>query len=246
NGPHVIPDVPLPWERLLWSGRPLRFWGPLRREEYCLTDFRLVRASAPRGARTAQIDELALSDIIDINVSESGVDRLLGTSTVVVKAKRRTVGPMLLSAIRHGPQLAAFIEVLASEPHTTIDARVVSAALQWEPPPLSSAGYREATGALIAVLTAITAVILSLPGTNATVTSAADDRISPKGARRDRPQTSRFMEPEVMPWAGEPLGRNKGGPERITCETCRGPRPDTRGGQMPAVAALPEPEVKER
>jgi hypothetical protein len=260
----VIRDVPLPWERLLWTGRPLRLWGPLRREEYCLTDFRLVccRSRGPTptllGSAPAtpapparlsfshqSIDELALGDIGEINVIESRLDRLLGTATVVVGARRRGIAPLLLSGIRHGPQLAAFIEVLSSEPSATVDARAVKAALSWEPPPLPG-GYREATGALVAVITAITAVIVSLHGTTASVTFAADDPISPNGVKRDRTEIVQFMETEVMPWARDTFGRLKGGPDKVTCETCHGPRPDTRGWLMPAVAALPEPEVKER
>ncbi|HWW88531.1 MAG TPA: hypothetical protein VNZ26_33285, partial [Vicinamibacterales bacterium] len=243
----MIPDVPLPWERLLWSGRPLRLWGPLRREEYCLTDFRLVRAvrKPADGGSDWSIDEIALTDIGEINVTESRLDRLMRTATVVVHATRRSLAPLVLSAIRHGPQLAAFLEVLSSEPHPTVDARAVSAALSWEPPPLPG-GYREATGALVAVITAIAAVIVSLRGTTATVSYAPDDPISPNGVKRDRSEIVRFMESDVMPWARDTLGRIKGGPDRITCETCHGPHPETREWQMPAVAALPEPEVKER
>jgi len=42
--------VPLPWERLLWSGRPAFRLQP--RERYILTDFRLVRVAG------AQIDDM--------------------------------------------------------------------------------------------------------------------------------------------------------------------------------------------
>jgi len=54
------------------------------------------------------------------------------------------------------------------------------------------------------------------------------------------------MESDVMPWAREALGRIKGGPDRITCETCHGANADARGWQMPAVSALPLPDVRER
>jgi hypothetical protein len=49
-----------------------------------------------------------------------------------------------------------------------------------------------------------------------------------------------------MPWARRTLAPIKGGVDRVTCETCHGRRPDLRGWQMPAVAALPEPDVRER
>jgi hypothetical protein len=54
----------------------------------------------------------------------------------------------------------------------------------------------------------------------------------------------RFMRDDVMPWARATLGRIKGGPERVSCETCHGPEADRRGWQMPAVSALPEPDVR--
>ena len=69
--------IPLPWERLLWTGRPL---GPSRwlaGERYVLTDFRVVRAGRGR------LDEMALDDVAEIVRVESRSDRLLGTSTVV-------------------------------------------------------------------------------------------------------------------------------------------------------------------
>ena len=49
-------EVPLPWERLLWSGRSA--YAP--RTRYVLTDFRLVRLSSH------EADELAIQDIADI------------------------------------------------------------------------------------------------------------------------------------------------------------------------------------
>ena len=48
-----------------------------------------------------------------------------------------------------------------------------------------------------------------------------------------------------MPWARIALGRIKGGPERVTCETCHGVDRMDRGWQMPAVAALPEPHFRQ-
>jgi hypothetical protein len=54
------------------------------------------------------------------------------------------------------------------------------------------------------------------------------------------------MERDVMPWARAALGRIKGGPDRITCETCHGRDAAARGWRMPAVSALPLPDVKER
>lgn len=47
-----------------------------------------------------------------------------------------------------------------------------------------------------------------------------------------------------MPWARAVLGPLKGGSSRVTCETCRGRDPEARQWEMPAVAALPQPDVK--
>src|SRR5581483_10989244 len=40
-----VVNAPLPWERLLWRGRPIRLRPWLTDERYYLTDFRLVRDS---------------------------------------------------------------------------------------------------------------------------------------------------------------------------------------------------------
>ena len=47
-----------------------------------------------------------------------------------------------------------------------------------------------------------------------------------------------------MPWARATLGPLKGGSDRITCETCHARNPEARDWRMPAVAALPRPDVR--
>ncbi len=54
------------------------------------------------------------------------------------------------------------------------------------------------------------------------------------------------MTTDVMPWARATLGRLKGGADRVTCGTCHGARAEERGWRMPAVAALPQPDVRDR
>ena len=78
-------EVPLPWERLLWSGRPALHpvWAYVRGVRYFVTDFRLVRVD--RGGS----DELALHDIGEINRIQSRLDRLAGTSTIEVQPRDR-------------------------------------------------------------------------------------------------------------------------------------------------------------
>ena len=60
-------EVPLPWERLLWSGRPSRFLPHLyaRGERYALTDMRIVRFSADCA------EEMATCDIGDVHRTQS-------------------------------------------------------------------------------------------------------------------------------------------------------------------------------
>jgi hypothetical protein len=91
----------------LWSGRPARPFARLAGEQYVLTDFRLVRS---RGTR---VDELVLHDIADVRRVDAGIDRLFGTSTLVVSGRGRTPRTIVLAGIRKGTQLAALIEFLA-------------------------------------------------------------------------------------------------------------------------------------
>ena len=232
-------EIPLSWERLLWSGRPLRLGPRLRGERYVLTDFRLVRTAG------AQIDELVLHDIGDVQRMESRLDRLLGTSTIVAHARRQGAPPIVLSSIRRGAPLAALLELLSGDSQATSDANAVRAALAWDPrPPAGS--YREAVGAIVAMLIAITAIAVGLRGKAAPIAYAADDAIEPQGVKKGQQEIIRFMETDVMPWARRALGPLKGGADRITCETCHGGNPERRGWHMPSVSALPLPDVVDR
>jgi hypothetical protein len=228
----------LPWERLLWSGRPLRLHARLSGEQYFLTDFRLVRRSR------ACADEMFLDDVGDIGRTESAIDRLLGTSTVVVHARRDDRPPLVVADIRRGAQLAAMLEVLASDPRALRDQQAIRAALAWDPP--STAAYREALGAFAAVVTAIAAVVFGLHGHAIVTTYSGDDAIRPGGITRSAAEIAAFMEREVMPWARATFGRLKGGADRVTCETCHGGDAEARNWAMPAVAALPEPDFRVR
>ena len=120
-------DIVLPWERLLWSGRPA-FRLP-QRERYFLTDFRLVRVAG------AQIDELLLRDISEIQQIQS--NGRLGLSTLIVHPRARRRPALVLRRVRRGPQLAALLEWLSGEPGDggrALDARAIAAAMAWNPP----------------------------------------------------------------------------------------------------------------
>jgi hypothetical protein len=224
--------IPLAWERRLWSGRSLG-------ERYILTDLRLVRV------RRGRVDELAIHDIGEVQRTESRLKRRLGVSTVIVQARDGRRPPLILRRVRRGAQLAALVEFLAGDPHAAIDVAAVRAALDWEPR-LAPARTREAFAGLAAVAIAIFAVAIGLHGKAGTVAYPADDAIYPSGQKKTRADIVWFMEREVMPWARVALAPIKGGSDRIACETCHGAGAAARGWKMPAVAALPQPDVRDR
>lgn len=234
----MTPQVLLPWERLLWSSRPWRVLRRLSGERYLLTDFRLLSIT-----RTSS-SELALDDVGEIHRTESRTDRLLGTSTIAVHPAAGGAA-LTLTAVRRGAQLAALLELLAGDPRAPREADAVRSALAWEPrqPALD---LRGALAGFIGVLIAIVAVAVGLHGTTVAVTYAADDALAPNGEKRSQEEIIRFMEDEVMPWARATFGRLKGGADRVTCDTCHGARPAARDWRMPAVAALPQPDVRVR
>jgi len=228
----------LPFERLLWTGRPWRVSRRVAGDRYLLTDFRLICIT--HGC----VDELALDDIIDIQRTETRLDRVLGTSTIAVHGVD-AAAPLHLHAIRRGAQLAALLELLAGDPRAPRDPDAVRAALAWDPRP-PAFDLRGALGGFVALIAAIFAVVIGLHGKTSGVFYADDDAIAPHGERRSEADIVHFMEAEVMPWAREALGRLKGGPDRVTCATCHGASATERGWRMPAVAALPEPDLRDR
>ena len=234
----MTPPLLLPWERLLWSSRPWRLSRRLAGERYLLTDFRLLRITR------AAVVEIALDDVGDVQRSESTADRVLGTSTVAVHPCGGGA-PLILAGVRRGAQLAALLELLAGDPRAPREAGAVRDALAWEPrtPALD---LRGTLAGFIGVLIAIVAVVVGLHGRTVAVTYAADDALAPNGQPRSEADIISFMEAEVMPWARATLGPLKGGADRVTCETCHGAQARARGWRMPAVAALPEPDVRDR
>jgi hypothetical protein len=221
---------PLPWERTLWTARPLA----AARTTYALTDLRVY------AARRERVSEIALQDVADVEHGRSRIDRLLGTSTVTVHARDERLPAVSFRHIRHGAQLAALIELLAGDAHASLDAAAVQAALAWEPSDGRTA--REVVAAAIVAVVALFAVTVGLQSSSpAPVSFASDDAIAPDGQKRSEQEITAFMESAVMPWARVALGPIKGGPEHVTCETCHGFDGRDRFWQMPAVSALPEP-----
>ena len=229
-------EVPLPWERLLWSDRTSPFfvrpWTHAPR--YALTDFRLVLDDGDRS------DEVALQDIVEIQRSETWVDRLTGTSTIAVLRRGRGRGPFTLRRVRRGQQVAALLELLAGDQHESLDSGAVSAVLGWEPR-TGVRGVRQTIAVFAAAVVAVFAVAIKLSGTSARIVYPADDRIAPGGEKKSREEIVRFMETEVMPWARHALAPIVGGAGTVTCVTCHGAAAEARDWRMPSVAALPEP-----
>jgi len=234
----------LPWERLLWRGRAL----PAGRARYALTDLRLVAYGARGPGDLVEFIELLLEDIGEIQRTDTPLARAFGLSTIVVHARDARRPPLVLRRVRRGTQLAAILELVAGEPTAipgSLDAGAVRAALAWEPR-AEGHGLREAFIVLVAAFAAVFAVGVGLHGKAAGITYAGDDAIYPGGEKRDHGAIVRFMETSVMPWAREALGPIKGGADKVTCETCHGKSPQDRSWRMPAVAALPMPDMAVR
>ena len=237
-------DIPLPWERLLWRGRPALVARLTSARavaaRYVLTDFRLVIISR------ATIDELALQDVGEVHCRESALDRLIGASTIEVHSRDHRRAPLVLAAVRRGAQLAAVLELLSGDRHARINvnADAVAAALSWEPRSPASM-YRQALAMPLALIATVIASAIGLHGGPAAITYAPDDAISPDGRKHDRDAIMRFMTADVLPWARGVLGPIVGGADRVRCETCHGRDADARGWRMPGVGALPVPDVQD-
>jgi len=226
-------SVLLPWERRLWRGRSaLAPWA-----RHYITDFRLV---SDRAGTTV---EIALHDIADVRRSRTPADRLLGTSTLTIIAHDRRRAPLVLARIRRGEQAAALLALLTDAAAGPVDAAALQTALSWSPQS-SRSTLLEALVSLLIIVTAAAAVVVGRHRASAVVRYAADDAIAPNGVQRDRAEIVRFMEADVMPWARDTLGQITGGAGRVTCATCHGRDGESRGWKMPAVAALPAPDVK--
>jgi len=216
------------WERRLWKGR-----------RYVLTDFRLIATDLG--------DEISLDDNGDIHRSQALFQTLLGLSTLDVRHRDSRRRGVVLRSVRRGAQLAALIELLATDRHARADRDAAAAAratMTWEPR-IRTAGAREALTAIAVMLVALVAVAVGLHGKSRAIAYPEDDAIYPNGEKRDREEIVRFMERTVMPWARVALAPIVGSSARVTCATCHGPQPERGDWRMPAVAALPRPAIRE-
>lgn len=234
-------DFPLPWERILWSGRPgllaATAWLHTR---YYVTDFRVVMRTRS-GAR-----EIAVHDIDAVDLRQSSMQRLRGTSTLVICSRRTDEPPLRFIDIRQGPQLALVLQLFAADRlGVDLDEAFVTGAIG----PGASDPFRPSRVTITAAAALLLSVALSLVALGHVrpelpVAYAPDDAIYPSGKKRSRVEIVAFMENEVMPFARRTLGPLKGGAERVRCETCHGRDGEAREWKMPAVQALPEPDLR--
>jgi hypothetical protein len=218
------------WERRLWTGR-----------RYLLTDLRIV--STEHGVTR----ELALDDVGDVHLSQTGPQRAFGVSTIAVRPKDARRSGVILRNVRRGVQLAALVELLAADPRARLDAQAAATAratMAWDPR-VPTPGKREALTGIAVVCLSLVAIGAGLHGKSAAIVYSKDDAIYPRGQKRDRAEIVRFMQTAVMPWARQALAPIVGAPDNVTCGTCHGAQADASGWRMPAVAVLPRPVVRE-
>jgi cytochrome c553 len=116
--------------------------------------------------------------------------------------------------------------------------------MTWEPR-VRTPGTREALTGIAVVFASIVAVAVGMHGKNPGISYPVDDAIAPRGVKRDRGEIVAFMRTDVMPWARQALAPIVGSADKVTCGTCHGPHADANGWQMPAVAVLPRPVLRE-
>jgi len=239
--PARVGDFPLAWERLLWSGRAV--WrGQLgRHQEYHLTDFRAVVRRANR-----TMAELAIHDLARVELRETRTQQPGGTSTIVLHPKGRG-DTVVFADIRQGPQLALILELLATDPMgLDLDSALIRDALGPDSPGLFSRrrGVLAAWAAAFVFLVGLSVEIVARHELPTPIAYPADDAIYPSGHKRSRAEIMAFMQNEVMPFARQALGPIKGGADKVGCLTCHGADAEARNWQMPAVRALPEPDLQ--
>ena len=209
-------------------------------ERYLLTDFRLLRTARDGLA------ELALDDIGEIQRTESPLDRLLGTSTIAVHP-RRDGAPLRLTGgpprARSSPRCSNCSPAIRARRAMPTPSR---AALAWEPR-TPSLDLRGALAGFVGVLIAIVAR-RDRPARHHRRGHATRPTMRWRRTARSAAQAEiiAFMETEVMPWARATLGPSQGRRGSRHLRDLPRRRSPTRGWRMPAVAALPQPDVRDR
>jgi hypothetical protein len=221
-------DFPLPFEQVRWRTR-----------RFALSDFRFV---VLHGGRVA--GEIAIHDIGRIYVEASIVERVTGIGTLVVHSARCGDADMRLRRICAARRQALKLDVLIADarglpPSDDVAALPISSV--WSVP--TSLRLQAVLAGPVAVLLTLVVIGIGLSGHAVPVAYPADDAVRPAGVRRPTAEIVGYMEREVMPWARDALAPIVGR-HRVTCYTCHGANGDSRGWAMPAVRALPEPDVR--
>jgi hypothetical protein len=190
------------------------------------------------------VQEIALHDVVGVRLSQTWRQRLIGASTVRVRAARGSL-PLDLANIHHGPQLALILQLLSTDHFGAhIDREFVKSALAPGLPRLLRPHAAWIAAATLAFALMFGVIGLARHQSLAPVTYADDDPIAPGGHRRPTGEIVAFMQDTVMPFARQVLGPLEGGAANVTCETCHGSDAAQRGWAMPGVRALPEPQLR--
>jgi hypothetical protein len=221
-------EFPLPFEQIRWRTR-----------RFALSDFRFVVLNGSRFAR-----EIAIHDVARVAVEPSLVERLTSIGTLVVQSSREGHDGVRLRRVRNVRRQALKLDLLIAEsrglPPSDAVAGLPLSSLWSIPIPLR---LHVILAGPVMVLLTLVAIGIGLSGHTVPIAYPDEDAIRPGGVRRPTAEILAFMEQQVMPWARGALapvvGRN-----RVTCETCHGPDAEARGWAMPAVRALPEPDVR--
>lgn len=104
--------------------------------------------------------------------------------------------------------------------------------------------FRAAILAPALLFATLAAIVIGLSGHAVPIDYPADDAVRPRGVKRSDAEIRAFMEGDVMPWARTAL-EPVVGIGNVTCETCHGKDAEARKYEMPAVRALPEPDVRQ-
>ena len=221
-------EFPLPFEQVRWRTR-----------RFALSDFRFVALN-----RSVVIQEIALHDVAVVEVEPSLLERFTSIGTLVVRSSRHGQPDVRSPLVRTARRQALKLDLLIAEarglpPSDAVTSLPLSSL--WSVP-VSLRLHAMFAGPVVVLLTLV-AIGIGLSGHTVNIDYPDDDAIRPGGVRRPKAEILAFMEHDVMPWAREALapvvGRN-----RVTCATCHGVDAEVRGWAMPAVRALPEPDVR--
>lgn len=231
-------DPSLPWERLIWRGRPGPFApAAARGAVYTLTDFRLLVTQTSRPDA-----ELALDEIQIVEWQRARLQRMFGRADLLLRGSLAS-DPIVLADIPRRACLLLVEQILARNPAAWVEPGLEDAFMSRLEPPIDLPKPQMALVPPLVILTMML-IAIGLKGHDAALSYPPDDAIAPGGHKRPAAEIVAFMESEVLPFAREALGPVVGGPDRVRCETCHGRDGRARGWKMPGVSALPEPHVR--